>query len=71
MFIAWLNTVKKVKLEYTKKTDKFVAKNIFELDLGSVYFTGFNIHMHPECSVYCQFNYPIEPGTKVLPRLTL
>lgn len=69
MFVAWINTVRKIKLELDTKKDKFIAKNIFETDLGAVYLTGMNIQMCPEYFVFCQFDYPVT--SKIVPSLTL
>lgn len=55
MYVAWLNTVKKIIFEYHPKKDKFEATTQFTKDLGGSFIVGLNTCMIKERYIFCEF----------------
>lgn len=60
MYIAWFNEIKKVKLEYKPRIDKFDAVTQFTKDVGNKFVVGLNIKMLKDKYVWCEFAHEPE-----------
>lgn len=61
LYIAWFNEIKKIKLEYKARTDKFEATTQFTRLLGNNFYIGFNINLVKDRFVCCEFSHDPEP----------
>lgn len=55
MYIAWFNTVQKIRIEYKDRTRKFEGTTVYKKDIGDLFLTAINTSMVPERFVLCEF----------------